>query len=231
MNHGWRLIGALALLLGAASPVVARPVGKPVAKVDWSHTYFVTPDGGFRMGNPKAKVAVVEYGSLICPHCRHFAQTAVKPFVDQYVRTGKASYEFRPLILSGIDIAANLVARCGGPSTFFPIADQLYATQPTWLDRVSEEQNQRIATLPESQMYAAFAKATGIVRIAAAHGVTPAQADKCLRDGPGAIRLAEMAKTAEDLGVTGTPTFFVNGQRAPVYDWDSLKPFLAPAGT
>ena len=72
------------------------------------------------MGNPKAKIEVVEYGSLTCPHCRHFAETAVNPLVAQYVRTGKASYEFRPFILDGIDVAANLVARCSGPATLLP---------------------------------------------------------------------------------------------------------------
>lgn len=230
MNRIWRSIGAAALIASAASPVFAKPAAKAAA-ANWARTYSVTSDGGFRVGNPKAKVAIVEYGSLVCPHCRHFAQTAVKPLMDQYVRTGKASYEFRPLILSGIDIAAQLVARCGGPSTFFPIADQLYATQPTWLGRVSEEQNQRIAGLPDDQMYLAFAKATGIVPIAAARGVAPARADKCLRDGNAALRLAEMAKVAQDLGVNGTPTFFINGKRAEVYDWASLKPYLAPAGT
>ena len=56
--------------------------------------FAVTPEGGFRMGDPKAKIAIVEYGSLTCPHCRHFAETAVKPLVDQYVRTGKAVTNF-----------------------------------------------------------------------------------------------------------------------------------------
>lgn len=231
MSLAWRLIGAVALLIGAAAPAVAKSPARTPLVANWTHSYSVTPDGGFRIGDPNAKVAVVEYGSLVCPHCRHFAETAMKPLMDQYVRPGKVSYEFRPLILSGIDIAANLVARCGGPSAFFPIADKLYATQPVWLGRVTEEQNQRIANLPENQMYAAFAKATGIVPIAAGQGLSPAKADKCLRDRPAALRLAEMAKVAQDLGVTGTPTFFVNGNRAPIYDWDSLKPFLAPAGT
>lgn len=183
------------------------------------------------MGNPKARIAVVEYGSLTCPHCRHFAETAVKPLVDQYVRSGKASYEFRPLILNGVDIAAQLVARCGGPGAFFPIAQDLYATQPVWLGKVSDEQNEKIASLPEAEMYAAYAKLTGVVRVAAAHGVAPAQADKCLRDASAALRLAQIAQAAEDMGVNGTPTFFVNGKRVAAYDWPSLKPFLVPAGT
>ena len=67
---------------------------KPAPR-DWSRTVAATPEGGFRMGNPNAKVKLVEYGSLACPHCRHFEETGYKPLVQQYVRTGRVSYEFR----------------------------------------------------------------------------------------------------------------------------------------
>src|SRR4051794_34300657 len=68
--------------------------GSPtVKKTDWARTVVATPAGGFRMGNAAAKVRLVEYGSLACPHCRHFEETGYKPLVDQYVRTGRASYE------------------------------------------------------------------------------------------------------------------------------------------
>src|SRR5262249_24688328 len=62
---------ALALVVPAtvAAAVPARP-----GAVDWSRTVVKTPAGGFLMGNPKAKVKLVEYGSLACPHCRHFEE-------------------------------------------------------------------------------------------------------------------------------------------------------------
>ena len=49
------------------------------------------------MGNPAAAVKLVEYGSLSCPHCAHFAESGFKPLVDKYVDSGKVSYEYPQL--------------------------------------------------------------------------------------------------------------------------------------
>ena len=105
--------------------------------VDWSRTVAATPQGGFRMGNPNAKVKLVEYGSLACPHCRHFEQTGYKPLVQQYVRTGRVSYEFRNLLLNAPDLSVSLLAHCAGPAKFFPMSEVVYATQPQWFDKVA----------------------------------------------------------------------------------------------
>jgi protein-disulfide isomerase len=75
-------------------------------------------------------------------------------------------------------------------------------------------------------MYAAFAKATGIVAIAGKRGVSGQRANQCLRDGAAALRLAKIAGVANGLGVTGTPTFFINGRKTDAYDWPSLQPLL-----
>ena len=90
------------------------------------------------MGNPAAKVKLVEYGSLTCGHCATFAKAGMAPLVGTYVRSGKVSYEYRNFVLNGLDVAATLVARCGGPGRFFPVADTLYATQDQWMGRVSD---------------------------------------------------------------------------------------------
>ncbi|HEX8580099.1 MAG TPA: thioredoxin domain-containing protein, partial [Allosphingosinicella sp.] len=39
---------------------------------DWTQTVSATPAGGFLMGNPAAKVKLVEYGSMTCGHCAAF---------------------------------------------------------------------------------------------------------------------------------------------------------------
>ena len=213
--------------------VPAAAQAKPAAKPDWLHTYAVTPEGGFRVGNPKAKFVVVEYGSLTCPHCRHFAETAMKPLTDQYVRTGKASYEFRSFLLNGPDLAATLVARCDGPSHFFSTAAQLYATQPEWLGRLqklSKEEQDKLNALPQAELMVGIAKATGILPVAAAHGIPPAKAEACLKDEKAADGLVKIRQAAVNLGVQGTPTIFVNGKRVPAYDWATLEPFLKESG-
>src|SRR5258707_13809131 len=97
-----------ALPAGPAAATAARPAAKP--KADWTSTVVATAKGGFRMGNPASKVKLIEYGSLACPHCRHFEETGYKPLVKQYVRTGRVSYEFRNLLLNGPDISVSLLA-------------------------------------------------------------------------------------------------------------------------
>lgn len=222
------LLPVALLSLTAAS---AKPAARPVH--DWTTTFAVTPEGGFRMGNPAAKIAIVEYGSLVCPHCRHFAQTATKPLLQNYVRTGKASYEYRSLILNGADLAATLVARCNGPAHFFPMAGRLYATQPAWLGKLyslSDAEKERLENLPQAEMVQEVAKITGLIPVATSYGIPPARAQACLKDDAAATRLAEMYQAARDRGVKGTPTFLVNGKEVPAGDWATLEPFLKDAG-
>lgn len=227
----------LTLAAAIASSIPLDPVSSAApqkrAATNWSRTVGATPEGGFRMGNPKAKVKLVEYASLTCPHCRNFAQTGVAPLVANHVRGGKVSYEFRNFVLNGVDIAASLVARCGGAHTFFPVADALYASQRSWMDRVtalSEEKKREISELSGGAQLSRIAQAAGILPIAAKHGVTPAAARRCLADPLALKRIGAMAEAARAQNVTSTPTFFVNGKMVEARDWESLQPLLKAAG-
>ena len=232
-----RVLGVLTAGLVLAllpAPAQAKPVARAAAARDWTHVFSVTPDGGFRMGNPKAKVAIVEYASLTCPHCRHFAETAMKPLLSRYVRTGKASYEFRSFVLNGIDLAATLLARCNGPAHFFPTAEKLYATQSVWVDKITnlpKAEQDKLNALPENQLMLGIAKAGNLLPIAAAHGIPTAKAAACLKDDAAAKALVKMRQAAADSGVSGTPAFFVNGKQVAAYDWATLEPFLKEAGS
>ena len=184
------------------------------------------------MGNPGARVKLVEYGSLTCGHCATFAQAGMAALVGGYVRSGKVSYEYRNYILNGLDVAATLVARCGGPVRFFPVADKLYATQSQWMGRaraLTEAQKAQMSALPENQRLARMAELAGLTQIAAQHGVAPAQAKRCLADQAALDRLGKMAEAAEAQGVGGTPTFFVNGANIGTHTWATLEPILLEA--
>jgi protein-disulfide isomerase len=222
---------AILSLLMLAVPASASSGSKAEPKRDWTRTVSATPDGGFRMGNPKARIELVEYGSLTCPHCRHFAATAMKPLLARYVRTGKATYEYRSLVLNGIDLSATIVARCGGPAHFFPMADALYATQPAWIGKITDAESEKLNALPQSEMMLAVARVAGLIPVAAAHGIPRAKAEACLASEASASELERMAQAASDRGVQGTPTFFVNGNKVDAYDWATLEPFLKEAGS
>jgi protein-disulfide isomerase len=233
-----RIAGGLAaaLALFVFPTVTAAAVKAPVkrtARADWTHTFAVSPQGGFRIGNPKAKFAIIEYGSLTCPHCRHFAETGMKPLIDQYVRSGKASYEFRSFVLNGIDLAATLVARCDGPARFFPMAEELYSTQPDWIGKIQnlpKDQQDKLNALDNGALMLAIAKAGGLLPVASAHGIPATKVEACLKNESAAMNLMKVRQSANRLGVEGTPTFFINSKKVSAYDWPTLEPFLKGAG-
>src|SRR3954463_5458488 len=85
-----------------SSAAAYKPVPAP-ADGDWTKVVTPTPAGGFMMGNPVAKVHLIEYGALTCPHCQRFDESGVTPLVDNYVKTGKITYEFRNYLLNALD--------------------------------------------------------------------------------------------------------------------------------
>src|SRR6478672_7931357 len=92
----------------------------------WADVVNTSAAGGFVMGNPNAKVKLLEIGSLSCPHCKLFDDEGVPTLIEQYVKPGKVRWEFRTYVIHGpLDMAANLVVRCNGAQTFFPLARAL----------------------------------------------------------------------------------------------------------
>lgn len=218
-----------AALAFAFAGLAAAPAGEAAAQADWARTVVATPEGGFRMGNPAARVRLVEYGSLTCGHCAAFARDGMGALVGTYVKSGKVSYEYRNFILNGLDVAASLVARCGGAARFFPVADKLYATQPQWMGRVSaltSAQKAQLNALPEGQRLTRLAEMVGLTALAARHGIAPAQSKRCLADQAALDRLGKMAEAAGAQGVQGTPTFFLNGSNIGSHSWATLEPIL-----
>lgn len=222
------IAGAM-LISVAPSPVNAA---KPASSRNWAQTVVATPEGGFRMGNPNAKVKLVEYGSLACPHCRHFEETGYKPLVEQYVRAGRVSYEFRNLLLNAPDISVSLLAHCAGPAKFFPMSEMVFQTQPQWFEKVSaitETQNAEMEKMTNGERITRLGEIAGFPQIAARFGVTTARARQCLADPKGLERLLNGTKTAEDAGITHTPTFLINGQVTDASTWEQLEPELKKA--
>ena len=223
---------ALAVAAAVCLTTTAAATAKPAPTRDWSKTVAATPEGGFRMGNPAAKVKLVEYGSLACPHCRHFEETGYKPLVQNYVRGGRVSYEFRNLLLNAPDLSVSLLAHCVGPGKFFAMAQTVYATQPQWFDKVAkmtDAQKAELEKLSDSQRIVRTGEIAGFPQIAARFGMTPARSRQCLADPKGVEKLIAGTKAAEDAGVTHTPTFFINGKVSDAATWEQLEPLLKKA--
>jgi protein-disulfide isomerase len=226
------LASMVAVAALASVPAPAAPAKKAAAARDWTKTVTATPAGGFRMGNPDARVKLVEYGSLTCNHCADFSRTGMGP-LQALVKTGKVSFEFRNYVLNGVDLAASVVARCGGTNSFFPVIEKMYANQQQWVGKISgmsPAQEDQLKTLPRAQQLARIAELGGLTQLAAGHGITPQQAKKCLADDASVKRLADMHEAASKLGIDGTPTFSINGSVVHAHNWAELAPLIRQAG-
>lgn len=218
-----RLLLAL-LCLAVAAPAAAQQRGR-----DWTQVVSTTPQGGFRMGNPNAPVKVVEFLSLTCPHCAAFAAEGAPPLIRNYVRTGRVSLEYRNFVLNGLDLAAAAISRCAAPNRYFALNHELFATRDTWMGRIgamTPAQRQGMRGLDPVQTIRRTIAIAGLDAIAARHGVTAAQANRCVTQAA-LDRLTQMQQAGSNFGVTGTPTFAINGQIAgTAHDWASLEPML-----
>jgi protein-disulfide isomerase len=223
-------VAAVALAVGPAALAPSNAEARRVAQRDWSTEIVATLEGGFRMGNPAAAVKLVEFVSLTCPHCRHFAEQNAPELVRDHVRSGRVSFEIRPYPLDPLAALAAQLNRCAAPARAFALNDALLSSQETWVQSLrglSREQVAALEALPESELAVRLAAITGMNAIAERHGISAAQARACLLDRRGTERIGQIKAAAEALGITGTPSFLVNGVVArDVHDWSQLAPLL-----
>jgi len=183
---------AFAGLAGVLLPPLARPARAEDAPSP-ADLANAGPDGDIALGSDKAPVTVIEYASMTCPHCAHFAETTFPELQKRYIDTGKVRYTLRPFPLDALSAAGFMLARCGGKDKYMPIVETLFAKQADWI--VKEP-------LPP------------LKEIAKQFGITESEFNECLAnqkllDSIQAVR----DHAAQKLGVNSTPTFFVNGKK------------------
>lgn len=219
---------------------VTAPANTSEAKTEapasskWNETVSKTADGGMLMGNPDAKVKLVEYGALSCSHCSEFSEQSHSTLMSM-VAKGTLSFEFRPFLLNALDVPASLLARCGGAGPSFPVTQQLYAAQAQWLAKtkdISAAEQQAFETMPQTAQMNFLAEKLGLISFVQARGIGTDQAKACLNDPKAVEELGKISEVAQSqYKLTGTPTFVINGEKvADASNWEALKPKLLAAG-
>ena len=216
-----------------SGPLAVAPVAAPNGG-DWSTMTAATPEGGFIMGNPAAKVKLIEYGSLTCPHCAEFDETGVKPLVDNYVKKGLVAFEFRNFVRDPYDITASLIARCGGGASFFGLTRALYTDQRDWIGKIQAADPAVMEALQgqsPQQQFKTIADLAGFPAYAAMRGVPKAKSAACLADPAAASQLVQMNSDAvATYNIPGTPSFLINNELVPdAASWELLEPKLKEA--
>jgi Na+/H+ antiporter NhaA len=166
----------------------------------------VDPDRDHRRGPDDAAITIVEYGDFECPHCGK-AEPVVRALLADF---GDVRYIWRHLPLTGVhphaELAAAAAEAAAQQGAFWEMHDVLLSHQ----DHLDEED---------------------LTRYAAELGLDVEKFLDDLRHNTGAAQIAEDVDSAELSGVSGTPTFFVNGRRHHgAYDIATLSAAVRAAG-
>ena len=98
--------GVAGALLGASS------VAQAAAEIDQADLAKAGPDGDIVLGSEKAPVTVIEYASMTCPHCAHFATATFAELQKRYIDNGKVRFIFREFPFDALAAADHARALC-----------------------------------------------------------------------------------------------------------------------
>jgi protein-disulfide isomerase len=148
----------------------------------------VDPGRDHIRGPDRAIVTIVEYGDFECPYCGQ-AEPVLRELLSGH---GDVRYVWRHLPLNDVhphaQLAAEAAEAAAGQGAFWPMHDLLLHHQGAPL-------------MPD------------LVRYAGETGIDPARFSARLASRADAARVAEDVDSADLSGVSGTPTFFINGRR------------------
>ncbi len=186
------------------------------------------------MGNPDARVKLLEFASLTCPHCADFHESAAATIRDKYVASGNVSYEYRNFVLNGADYGATILSRCQGAGAFFGLLDAFYKDQKGWTEpfsRITKADQQALGTMPEDKAVARLAELGGLADYVKLRGIPRAKFDQCLADPAQMKAVSDLRNQAvNEFKLTGTPGFIINGVvQEGVFTWADLEPKLQAA--
>ena len=183
------------LLAGLAAVVMgfAGAAGASAQTVSADELAVPGPLGDIELGNKNAKVTIIEYASMTCSHCATFHEKTWPILKQKWIDTGKVRFILREFPLDPLATAGFMLARCAGNDKYYPIVDLLFSQQKNWA----------FSNKPVEALLSLVKQA----------GFSQESFEACLKnqqiyDAVNAVR----DRAAQKLGVSSTPTFFINGQ-------------------
>jgi protein-disulfide isomerase len=146
------------------------------------------------LGDPKAKVTVLEYGDLQCPVCKAFSFNTAPDLISQVVRKGTADYEFRQFTILGPDsvTAAKAALAAGEQGRYWNFVELFYRNQG--------EENTGYVT---DSFLTSIAKAAGVPDIS--------KWNQDRHSSKWGSELSKVQSEAQTLGLNATPSIVVEG--------------------
>jgi protein-disulfide isomerase len=150
------------------------------------------PQQGVTLGEPDAPATLIEFADLQCPFCAQYTKDALPTVIQDYVRSGRLKMELRLLRFIGPDSerGTEVAAAATLQDKGWDFSDLFYRNQGQ-----------------ENSGYATDAFLERLAR--ATPGLDVAQLESDLDAPPAQALIRQAARKADRLGVSGTPSFFV----------------------
>jgi protein-disulfide isomerase len=213
------IIGAVVIVVIAVIVVIGIAVSSKQDPLDTSGPVQpppgLTSHGGVYRGSASAPVAVTVYEDFQCPVCKEFEQLVGPTLLDD-INAGTIRLEYRPIAFLDRSSTTNYSSRSlataacaladGGPTVFAKLHDLLYVNQPA----------EGSAGLTDGQL----------ADLAQQAGADKATVAKCQADGVYNSWTAKVTDQASKDGITGTPTYFVDGKQVTFVSGENPKTTL-----
>lgn len=188
-----------------AAPASPAPASQPQVAQAGAMPEIAADD--MVLGSPDAKVTIVEYASLTCPHCQRFHLDTLPKIKSEFIDTGKVKLVYRDFPFDEAGLRAAMMARCGGKEKFYGYIGVLFQS----LDQWSREKDWKAA----------------LARIGKLGGMSQEAFDKCLADKTLETAILNKRLEGAKFGVESTPTFFINGEKlAGAYPFDQYAQII-----
>ena len=197
-----------AVLLGVIAPVVLVVAGiilmvSRAANAPLTSTNRVGE--GTAWGPKDAVVKIIDYSDFGCTHCRDFALNQGKQLRAEYEASGKVRFEYKHMIVGGqVTREAAMASECAADQgRFWDYHDALFSRQGSSANPF---------TKPLLKRYGAEL------------GLDAAIFDPCVDNNVHNAKVAADESEARGRGITGTPTFFINGKKIQgAYPYEEFK--------
>ena len=159
------------------------------------------------LGNPNAPITMVEFGDYQCFFCNKFFHETEDSLLKNYIETGKVKVIFKDFTIIGADsiTAANAAHCASDQGKFWEYHDTLY-------NHWTGENN-------------GWASSENLLQFAGDLGLEMDQFSKCITDSKYSQSIAKSNQDAKDLGLTGTPAFFIIGPDNKVTKIGGAQPY------
>lgn len=184
------------LLIGAAFLLGEKPAGN-------GNSINLIRDDSYKIGSDSARVKIVEFGDFQCPACKA-TEPIIQKITQEYKDAIQFVYRHYPLPMhQNAEIAALASEAAGRQGKFWEMHNLLFSNQSSWE-----------ASIRPIDIITPFAEELGLDKEIFLTDLD----DSALKD-----KIKRDTEDGSYLGANSTPTFFINGEKFTVTNYQSFK--------